>query len=164
MPTKELGRAKYSAFRIGDTVRVFAAGETPNWFDKVDIEELPFRIFPPLYAFYFISPDINLPTKRPFLYQEAIRYPKDFDTIRIYDADASPQEVPIVNIASVALTDLPPPKRDATFCVFNSLGSNELLIAPCDTPLPRIFGRIFGPATLAECEKFVKEGGPQPRP
>jgi hypothetical protein len=158
MSTKELGRAKYSAFRIGDTVRVFAMGETPNWNDKVDIEQLPFRIFPPWYALYFISPDISLPAKRPFLYQEAIPYPKEPKTIRIQDADDF-HDVPIVDLAFKEVTELPPPKQEATFCVFNSLGSKELMIAPCDSPLPHIFGRVFGPATLAECEKFVKAGG-----
>ncbi len=158
MATKELGRAKFSAFRLGGNVRVFAVGETPNWNDKVDIEELPFRIFPPLYALYFISQTIQQPAKRPFLYQEAIPYPKGFDTITIYHADGE-DAVPIVNLGFPDVTDLPAPKANATFCVFNSLLSKHLLIAECDTPLPRIFGRSFGPATLAECEKFVKEKG-----
>lgn len=161
MATKELGRAKYSAFRIGGTTRVFAAGVTPNWNDKVDIEELPFRIFPPWYALYFISQTIQLPAQRPFLYQEAIPYPEKPKTIRIQDADGF-HDVPIVNLTLPDVTDLPPPKRDATFCVFNSLLSKDLMIAECDTPLPHIFGRSFGPATLAECEKFVKEKGGTP--
>ena len=156
MATKELGRAKYSAFRIGSTTRVFAAGVTPNWNDKVDIEELPFRIFPPWYALYFISQTFQLPAERPFLYQEAIAYPKDPKTIRIQDADGM-HDVPIVNLAIPDITDVPPPKRDVTFCVCNSLASKDLMIAECDAPLPHIFGRVFGPATLAECEKFVKE-------
>ena len=158
MATKELGRARYSAFRIGNTTRVFAVGETPNWNDKVDIEELPIRIFPPQYALYFISQSIQLPAQRPFLYQEAIPYPKEPKIIRIQDADGD-HDVPILNLSFAEVTSLPPPKANATFCVFNSLASKQLMIAECDAPLPHIFGRVFGPATLAECEKFVKEKG-----
>jgi len=159
MSTKELGRAKYSAFRLGSNVRVFAVGETPNWNDKVDIEELPFRIFTPWYALYFISQNIQQPAKRPFLYQEAIPYPKAPKTIRIEDADGF-HDVSIMDLAFPDITDLPPPKTDASFCVFNSLASPDLLVAPCDSPLPHIFGRIFGPATLGDCEKFVQERPP----
>jgi hypothetical protein len=161
MSTKELGRAKYSAFRIGGITHVMAVGETPNWNDKVDIEQLPFRIFPPWYALYFISPDVRIPTNRPFAYHEAIAYPKEPKIIRIQDEDGM-HDVPIATLAVPDITDLPPPKRDANYCVFNNLASKDLLIAECDTPLPRIYGRVFGPATLAECEKFVKEKGGTP--
>lgn len=160
MSTKELGRGVFSAFRLGGatTTHIFAAGKTPNWNDKVDIEQLPIRIFPPWYGLYFIHQDFRQPAERPFLYHEAIAYPPDQKVITIVDADGE-HKVPILEIPFAAERATEAAPRAAQFCVFENINNHALLIAACDVILPAIYRRVFGPADLAACEKFVKDNG-----
>lgn len=160
MSSKELGRATFSAFRLGGatTTHIFAAGKTPNWNDKVDVEQLPIRIFPPWYGLYFIHQDFQQPAERPFLYHESISYPPEEKIITIVDADGD-HKVAILDISFAAERALKPAPRDAQFCVFENINTHALLIAPCDVILPAIFRRVFGPADLAACEKYVKDHG-----
>jgi hypothetical protein len=53
------------------------------------------------------------------------------------------------------------PGRDSNYCVFMMTGSDNqpLMIAKCDTSLPSIYDRVFGPDTYANCAKYVKDHG-----
>lgn len=160
MAKKQLGRARYHAYRLLGMTYLTATGETSHLNDKFDFEQLPFRIFPPIFAFYVITPDIGLPTTRPFSYQESIIYPASVKIIRVQDADGM-HEVPIaevvppIDVAGMAMAV----DGNADHCVFSWIGVNRLLIAKCDATLPAVYTRVFGPASLADCEKYVANNG-----
>jgi hypothetical protein len=158
MAKKTLGRAKYSAFRIGGATILIAVGEFAHVNDKADFEQLPFRIFPPMYGFYIIDPEIALPETKPFHYEEIIPFPKSAKTIRVLDAD----DLHDVVIKEIDIPDFEAALRldesGANFCVFR-LGKIPPLVAKCDASVPPGFDQVFGPATIAECRKFVKEHG-----
>jgi hypothetical protein len=160
MPTTIPGRASYKAYRLFGLVTLVATGETPNFNDKVDIVQLPFRRFPPIYGLVFIQQDIRLPAMRPFVYEERIVYPEGFPAISVHDADG-PHEVPIadVQIPPMAMAASAEAESGAGFCVFNWLGRPDLLIAPCDALLPAVYRRVYGPATMADCERYVAQNG-----
>lgn len=164
MAQRELGRATYKAYRLIGIVSLTATGELANLNDKPDFDQLPFRIMPPMWAFYVIRPDIGLPATRPFTYSEQIAYPKSANSIRIQDADGF-HDVPIAEVVipdfNISATDA----TSATFCVFRVVGLggtggiNPLLIAQCDAILPAIYARVFGPATADECRKYINDNG-----
>jgi hypothetical protein len=56
--------------------------------------------------------------------------------------------------------DIVAKKAESTteLCVFSAIG-NPLLIAKWDAILPAIYTRVFGPASLQDCQKYVKENG-----
>ncbi|WP_137044601.1 hypothetical protein [Pseudolabrys sp. FHR47] len=160
MAKKELGRARYHAYRLLGVTYLIATGETSHLNDKFDFEQLPFRIFPPMFAFYVITPDIGLPATKPFSYQEAIIYPTSAKSIRIQDADGMhdvpiAEVVPPIDVTRMAMAVDGP----ANYCVFSWIGINRLLIAKCDATLPTVYIRVFGPASLADCEKYVADNG-----
>jgi hypothetical protein len=152
-----LGRADYKAYRLLGLVHLVATGETANLNDKVDFDQLPFLIFPPMYAFYLIPADIGLPAIMPFKYEENISFPKSARSIRIQDADGvhdvliADVEIPDFDIAVMAAP------TGSNFCVFRGFGINPLMMAPCDARLLPGYERVFGPATHAECEKYIKD-------
>lgn len=47
----------------------------------MDIEQLAFLILPPVFALYFIRPEIVLPATRPFVYEEDVVFPKTADRL-----------------------------------------------------------------------------------
>ena len=94
MATRVLGKAEYQAYRTGRLVTLTARGEFPNFNDKADFEQLPFRIFPPQYGFYFIHQDISLPATRPFCYSEVIVFPANAPSITIVDVDGR-HDIPV---------------------------------------------------------------------
>lgn len=158
MPTKVLGRATYKAIRSGGSTRLIAHGQTPNLNDKVDIEPLPFLIFPPWYGFYFIHQDIQLPAVKPFVYEEEIFVPASANSVQVQDA-VGRHTVPIETIAPPHVPTEPAPTTPG-FCVFALVaGGGPLLIAPCASILPAIYHRVFGPATYGECKDYVKKHG-----
>src|ERR1044072_8158634 len=159
MSRRELGRASYRAYRLFGVTHLIAIGETPNLNDKVDFEQLPFRIFPPIFGFFFIHQDFRLPARKPFVYQESIIYPTGVNSIRIQDADGI-HDVPIADVVSTdAMTDRFVPGSDPNYCVFSWIGTNWLLIAKCDAILPAVYTRVFGPATYEACQSYVREHG-----
>ena len=155
MTKKELGKADYMAIRNGDMVKVIATGTVSAFNIKTDLEQLPFRIYPPMFAFYFIVPDITLPSLRPFLYEEDVLFPKNASVIRIMDSTGQ-HAVKIENAVTPAQESLPEP-TDAGYCVFSWIGTDTLKIAKCDVILPGVYKRVFVPAILGECQKYVKE-------
>jgi len=157
MPKKELGKADYKAVRNGDMVKVIAAGTVSASNIKTDLEQLPFQIYPPMFAFYFIVPDIVLPTLRPFVYEEDVPFPKNATVITISDATGK-HTVKIESAAAPTQPSSPAP-TDTGYCVFSWIGTDTLKIAKCDAILPAVYTRVFGPATFGECQKYVKDNG-----
>lgn len=160
MTQKTLGRASYAASRLGSVVHLIATGETPNFNDKVQIEELPFLILPPMFALYFVHADISLPAIRPFTYTHDIYfYPRDANALTIQDADGfhsvAIKQVPIPDPQIAAAR---PAGADA-YCVFSGFGINPLAVAPCDAALPPGYERVFGPAGLDDCRRYVADHG-----
>jgi len=165
MSQRELGRATYKAHRLMGVVSLTATGELANFNDKPDFDQLPFLIFPPIWAFYVIKPDIGLPAIRPFTYTEQIAFPQSAKSIRIQDAIGY-HDVPIAELTipdfNVSETGT---VAGANFCVFRMVGPgstggiNPLLMAQCDTILPAIYARVFGPATADACRKYINDNG-----
>lgn len=160
MASKVLGRASYKAFRLFGVTHLVAVGETPNLNDKVDFEQLPFRIFPPMFGFYFIHADFRLPATKPFVHEERIMYPAGVNSIRIQDTDGI-HNVPIADVVSVEKIERIA-ASDVGYCVFSWIGINTLLISKCDAILPAVYTRVFGPATYEACESYVREHGGDP--
>lgn len=160
MSTKSLGRAKYKAYRLLGMVHLVATGEFANMNDKADFEQLPFLIFPPMYGFYIVQADISLPATKPFTYEETIAFPKSAKAIQIQDADGG-YSIPIaeVEIPDFNAAAAPPNSTDKTFCAFGGPGINPVMVAKCDSHLPSIFTRVFGPDTYDECRKYAKAHG-----
>lgn len=157
--SKVLGKATYSAYRENDIVHVTAEGEKPYLQTKVTIEQLPFLIYPPIYALYFETSGIASPVVVPFLVERAITgFPSSAKSISIEDATGHhtiPIETragPSVGMHTLALSEA---AAIGNFCVFQQLGTARLLIAACDAMLPAIYTRVFGPAGHAECQQYV---------
>ena len=167
MPTRNFGRASYKAYRLMGIVSLTATGELANLNDKPDFEQLPFRIMPPMWGFFVTTADISLPATRPFTYSEQIAYPTSAKSIRIQDADGF-QDVAIAEVVIPPMIAKLAAEADGNYCVFRVVwatgqpspgGINPLLLAKCDTILPAIYARVFGPATEAECKKYINEHG-----
>jgi hypothetical protein len=156
MTSRVLGKAEYQAHRTGRLVTVTATGEFPNFNDKADFEQLPFRIFPPEYGFYFIHQDIRIPTVKPFCYSEVIAFPTNAPFIIIVDADGS-HNIPLKEIQIEEPVKEEPAKSEKGFCVFQNINGSSLSIAKCDVILPAIYRKVFGPASYQECEKYVSD-------
>jgi hypothetical protein len=160
MPKKELGKAQYKAFRNGDSVKIIAAGTAPGMNVKTDVEQLPFEIYPPMFGFYFIVPDIVLPALRPFVYEEDVPFPRSAVAITILDSEGK-FAVKIKELATTVPRHISPAPSAPGYCVFSWIGTDALKIAKCDAALPAVYSRTFGPATYGECEKYVKDNGGQ---
>jgi len=158
MPTKVLGNAEYKAVRTGGVTRLIASGIAPNLNTKTDFEQLPFLIFPPMFAFYFIESEIVLPALRPFVYEEIIVFPQSANVVTIQDASGD-HAVSIEEVAVPDIESITPSPDNAGYCVFSWIGTNSLKIAKCDAILPAVYSRVFGPATYQECEMYVQENG-----
>ena len=156
MATRVLGKAAYQAHRTGGLVTLTATGQFPNFNDKADFDQLPFRIFPPQFGFYFIHQDITLPAIRPFCYSEVIIFPTTAPSITIVDADG-PRDIQIEEIRMEEPVQEETAKSEQGFCVFEVIGGTKLLIAKCDALLPAIYRRLFGPVAFSECEKYVSD-------
>ncbi len=159
MTRRDFGRGNYKAYRLLGVTHLVATGELPNLNMKADFEQLPFRIFPPMFGFYFVTPEITLPMLRPFVHEEPILYPRAAHTVRIQDADGY-HDVPIAEVI--------PPDFDvqtaaveagANYCVFSWIGINSMMIAKCDAIVPGVYSKVFGPASYAECDRYVVDNG-----
>ncbi len=104
MPTKNLGRAQYTAYRLAGVTTLTAVGQTPNFNDKVDFEQLPFLINPPMFGFFVIQQDISLPAIRPFKYEEVIAFPSTARSVRVQDADGF-HDIPIAEVVIPPMVD-----------------------------------------------------------
>jgi len=160
MPKKEFGKAQYKAFRNGDLVKVIATGTVSGMNVKTDIEQLPFYIYPPMFGFYFIVPDIVLPALRPFVYEEDVPFPKSAGGITILDVDGK-HNIKIEESVTPVSQPTSPAPSDTGYCVFSWIGTDALKIAKCDAILPAVYSRVYGPASYGECEKHVKDNGGQ---
>jgi hypothetical protein len=159
MSRRVLGRAAYKAYRLFGVLHLIAVGETPNLNDKVDFEQLPFRIFPPMFGFYFIQQDISLPATKPFVYEESVAYPQGVNLVRIQDADGI-HDVPIADVVPVeteAQRSLV--GADGNYCVFSWIGINTMMIAKCDAIVPAVYTRVFGPSTYEGCQAYIRDHG-----
>lgn len=158
--SKVLGKATYSAYRENNVVYVTAEGEKPYLQTRVTIEQLPFLIYPPIYALFFDTPGGANPLVTPFMIERAItNYPSSAKSISIQDATGS-HRIPIETRATSApgvhaLAAFSDAAAPANFCVFQQLGTQRLLIAACDAILPAIYVRVYGPASYAECQQYV---------
>ncbi len=157
--SKVLGKATYSAYRQDNIVHVIAEGEKPYLQTKVTIEQLPFMIYPPIYALYFETSGITIPVIVPFVIERAItNFPSSAKSISIEDATGH-HSIPIDTRASASTgahaLALSEAAAAGNVCVFRQLGTERLLIAACDAILPAIYTRVFGPASYAECQQYV---------
>jgi hypothetical protein len=159
MPRKELGRASYRAFRLFGQVHLVATGETNNLNNKFDFEQLPFRIFPPMYGFFVITPDVTLPATTPFVHHERILFPSGVNVIRIQDADGI-HEVPIAEVVphDMGMRTLAAGGGN-NLCVFSWIGINSMMIAECNAVVPAVYTKVFGPASQQECENYIASHG-----
>lgn len=156
MPNKELGSAEYKAFRAGDLVEIIATGMTSALNIKIDIEQLPFFIYPPMFGLYFLTPVVVLPATHPFCYKERVPFPKSSKVITILDAEGKHGvEIQEVNVSETK--SALPSVTDTGFCVFSWIGIDKLQISNCDAILPSVYSRVFGPATFGECETYVND-------
>lgn len=158
MTKRVLGRATYKAWRSGGLLHLSAKGETRHFNDKVDFEQLPFLIFPPMFGFFFIEPGIGLPAIRKFVHEESFVFPKSATVVRIQDADGT-HNVPITDISMPELTQLDIPPSEDGYCVFAWTGINSMMIAKCDANVPAVYTRVFGPDTYAKCKKYIQDNG-----
>jgi hypothetical protein len=137
----------------------------PNLNDKPDFDQLPFLIMPPMWGFYIVKADIALPATKPFTHSEQVAFPRDARSITVVDADG-PQSV---RIAEVTVPDFvidhTTEGGNSDLCVFRlvglggSGGINPFMIAKCDAIVPGIYARVFGPASRADCEKYIRDNG-----
>jgi hypothetical protein len=159
MVSRELGRAKYRAYRMFGIVHLVAQGETPAWNDKVDFEQLPFRIFPPMYGFYFVHQGNSIQIPRPFVYEEPILFPAGAHVVKIQDANGF-HEVQIADVVPVdSAFSAEAADSGNNYCVFLLIGTNIMMIAKCDAILPAVYTKVFGPASHADCEKYIAANG-----
>jgi hypothetical protein len=159
MSQRVLGRAVYTAVRVEGLTTVIAAGKVSALNVKTDFEQLPFRIYPPMYGFYFVKPDILLPAERPFVYEEAIVFPISASHILIHDEDGR-HEVPIISVDMPSNLKPQAPDPSATdYCVFSWVGTNKVMIGRCNAPVLAVYARVFGPASYKECEQYAQEAG-----
>lgn len=156
MPSKDYGRAAYKAFRSGGFLHIIATGETPNLTDQAVLEQLPFRIFPPMFGLFFITQDVSLPALRPFTVELQTLFPAEATTVRVQDADGD-HAVPIADLGAAPLPAAPDTGND--FCVYQWIGINPYMIAKCDAIVPAVYSRVFGPGTRAACDQYIREHG-----
>ena len=157
MTKRELGNASYGAVRIGPVVRIRATGTAPNFNTKPDIEQLPFRIYPPMFGFFFVHPAITIPATRPFVYEEDVAYPLNQSSIIIIDSSGR-NEVAIHELVVPAI-NAKVENATGEFCVFQWIGKDTFKIAECSAIVPTVYARVFGPATIAACEEYVSKEG-----
>lgn len=154
MTKRDFGKAEYKAYRSGELVRLLAHGIAPNFNTKPDFQQMPWRIYPPHYGFYFITPEIMIPTLRPFTYEELVAFPRGVSAIPVVDADGG-HLVDIEEVSFSPLTfELPNPK-DKGYCVFADLMTDQQRVAKCDAILVGMPPRVFGPATYGECMEYI---------
>lgn len=157
MYSKELGVAEYSAVRVGNNVvEIVAVGTVPAVNIKVDIEQLPFFIYPPIFALYFLTPPIVLPAIHPFCYKERVSFLKDSEVITVLDADGQ-HVIKVQEIEVPQIEKKFPVPTDTGFCVFSWVGTSKLQISSCDAMVPSVFSREYGPATFRECQTYVDD-------
>lgn len=154
MPNRILGKASYYALRIGGVTTITATGTMPNFNDKADFDQLPLRISPPQFAFYFIQQQIGLPALRPFTHSEIIVYPQDVSFIWIRDATGLHQ-IQIAEVIPQSPTTSQPNPEDPGYCVYSQLNDTSLAIAKCNEILPAVYSNIYGPETYSKCEAYV---------
>jgi hypothetical protein len=152
---KDYGIAQYyQAARLLDTaVLIVAAGQAPNLNTRVTLEQLPWRIFPPLFGLFFETPEVSLPATRPFVVTGVFPYPKGIDKLTVIDA-AGRHDIAILG----AFPFEPLEKEVAArqdFVAYRQTGGTNCMIAPADAMVPMIYSRAFGPAPHDECQAWV---------
>ena len=157
MTRREFGKAEYKAYRSGDLVILIAHGIAPNFNTKTDFERMPWRIYPPHYGFYFLTPETEIPALRPFTCEELVAFPKGVGALPVVDADGSH----LIDIEEVSFSpstfELPDPTEKG-YCVFADLMTDRKRVAKCDAILVGMPPRVFGPATYGECMEYVENG------
>lgn len=156
MRKKELGKAQYKAIRNGKLVKVIATGTVPSTNIKTDLEQLPIEIFPPMYGFFFIMPEILLPSTRDFVYEEEVPYPESATMITILDAEGE-HHITIEKLEVAEIKPHKPAPNDSGYCVYAWRDVDLIKIAKCNDNLLSMLSHEFGPETYGECEKYVKK-------
>lgn len=154
MAKKERGSAEYRAIRNGNLVRLIAHGDIPYFNIKVDFEQLPLRITPPHFGFFFLVPEIVFGGPLPFVHEESFPYPHDADNITVVDS-AGAREIHIESV-TINPPQLDTPARDESgYCVFTHLATDQHIVGRCDAPVLGVYKRSFGPGTYGECIDFI---------
>ena len=154
---KEYGIAQYyQAIRLFDTaVLIVAAGQAPNLNTRVTVEQLPWRIYPPLFGLFFETPEVQLPAIRPFVVTGVFPYPKDVDKLTIIDA-AGRHDIGILGAFPFAQVERELKERQ-DYVAYQQIGVANCMIAPADAMVPMIYSRAFGPASYTDCEAWIKK-------
>ena len=63
---RDFGRGTYKCLRMGDFILLRAEGTLPNLNSKAELEQLPWRIWPPRFGLFFQSEQIVMPATGPF--------------------------------------------------------------------------------------------------
>lgn len=152
---KVLGRALYSAYRQDRVLYIAAQGEKPNLQTKVTIEQLPIRIYPPHFALYFESEGIVNPIQLPFEIERAFpTYPLAAKVVNILDASGRHTITIETREGTKAALEI---SAVESYCVFQQIGTDNYVIAKCDTILPAIYYKVFGPASYLQCQEYIAE-------
>jgi len=91
-----------------------------------------------------------LPALKPFICEEGIPYLMDADYVTIIDADGE-HPVKIEELSFDRSQFNMPSRDDPGNCVFTNLGTDQQMIAKCDTMVLGIYSKSLGPATYGEC-------------
>ena len=152
--SKDYGIAQsYTALRVGPIVVITAVGQAPNFNTQVTVEQLPWRIYPPLFGLFFETPAIQLPAIRPFAVAGVFPYPEKETELTIFDAAGRHA----IRVASAFPFE--PLEREAAgredFIAYQQIGVANCMIAPADAMVPMIYRRAFGPASYPACEAWI---------
>lgn len=151
--SKHFGYGTYQAVRIADhAILILAVGVAPNLSTRVTLEQLPWRIFPPMFGLFFDEPPVTLPALHPFMLSAVFAFPKGEDSVTIIDA-AGAHRIKLSSefIWSAAQTRA----GEDLFIVYRNLNDASCLTVPQDKIVPAIYTRVFGPASQADCATWA---------
>ena len=152
---REYGIAQYYwSIRLGDpAVLIGAVGQAPNLNTRVSIEQLPWRIYPPLFGLFFETPEIQLPAIRPFAVTGIFPFPKGVDKLTVIDA-AGRHDIEILGAFPFVAVEREMKERQ-DYIAYQQIGVANCMIAPADAMVPMIYSKAFGPASYPDCKAWI---------
>ncbi len=141
---KAFGRGTYQCIRIGNVVLLRAEGMLSHANDRAVLEQMPWRIWPPQFGLYVVSPAIALPALRPFAISELFAFPRSAKVLVVHDADGAHE---------VTIGGLP---ADHPFTTFDHQNSADMCTGYSATSLQDAFDTAV--ADLAATQPTVPDG------
>jgi hypothetical protein len=153
--SKTLGQGIFSAYRQDGVLHVTASGQKPTSQTKVTLEQLPFLIFPPRLALVFETEGITSPVVVPFEIEKAFpHYPATTHVVNIVDKNGLHAIDILEKPATASPLKITDP-AEATFVVYQQIGTTHYLIAKSGDIVLAIYSKVFGPDTYAHCQAYV---------